>query len=98
MSLIERLARLIKVEVSRAPESRETAQARIEEACLVANAFDTQVPLGGILRLTSALEARITFSNTRVGAAFNPQQGAAPVAGGGRDQYHDANAGVAVHF
>jgi hypothetical protein len=54
--------------------------------------------VGAALRLTSALEARLVVTYTRVWATFNPTPGAAYVAGGGLDQYIDADIGVAAHF
>jgi hypothetical protein len=54
--------------------------------------------VGGSLRITSNIEARIVFSYIRFWAAFNPHVGDTYVAGGGLDQFLNADLGVAAFF
>ncbi|MGD0674978.1 MAG: hypothetical protein ABSC94_06130 [Polyangiaceae bacterium] len=54
--------------------------------------------LGLAFRLARFLEARVVVNYTRVWAAFNPQPGDMFVAGGGLDQFMNADIGVAAFF
>jgi hypothetical protein len=54
--------------------------------------------LGAALKLTSAIEARLVFTYTRVWATFNPRPGDQYIAGGGVDQLLNADIGAAIRF